>query len=517
MIFEFFLVSLCVVHGAQAKQLETPPALRVMLDRGPATLNPRRSTDAPGQRLGALIFRALTRMDAHLSAQPDLASDWEIIDGGKTWKFKIRPGQLDQSGQPITATAMAQCLEQYRQGKPVSILKASFPDWLGTEAQADSILFRLSKSSPYLAANVSLLRYFRIQGKDTPCTDPNPGDVVVASGPFKPRVWQPGAAGTSEDEIWLDPVPFIKVPGLDVHSARPLHFLYVQDDNTRLLKLLRNEVDVTQTALSLAKQRWLLNHYPDRYDLIERTGVPVSYLAMNLRDPILGRREVRQAIALAIDRESIVRYTLHNFCALAGSFLAPSLPESFQSQFEYDPARSEQLLDQAGLRRAGPGQPRFKLKYRSTPVREGIETALIFQNMLKKIGIELTIDAVEPAVFFASIRKGQFQLYSSRWIGVSDGSILFRTLRSGQLDNRVGYKDAVMDALLDQAVGEIDVKRRTELIQQAQRKMAEDLPYFPLWYWKTSLVVRHGFGGLKGDELSMSGAYEPILKLQATP
>src|SRR5262249_13542298 len=144
------------------------------------------------------------------------------------------------------------------------------------------------------------------------------------------------------------------------------------------------------------------------------------------------------------------------------------------------------------------------------PVREGIETALIVQDSLKKIGVQITLDVVEPAVFYASVKKGKFQLYSGRWVGVPDGSIFLKTLRSGQTDNRVGYSDPEMDAWLDQASSEMYTVRRIELMKKVQIKMGQDLPYFPLWYWNNALILRKDLGGIQASELSRSGSFEPL-------
>jgi ABC-type transport system substrate-binding protein len=138
--------------------------------------------------------------------------------------------------------------------------------------------------------------------------------------------------------------------------------------------------------------------------------------------------------------------------------------------------------------------------------------------MLKKIGIDLQLDVVEPAVFHFSVRKGAFQLFSSRWVGISDGSILYSTLRSGQPQNRVGYNNPKMDAILDQAVHEMDPKKRLPLIQESQELLAADLPYFPLWYWKNILILRKGMKRngtqeITPNDLSLSGALELLTEI----
>jgi peptide/nickel transport system substrate-binding protein len=499
------LTTLATTPACSKNSAPTPDAaaapLRLMIDFPPLTLNPRRASDPSGQRLGELIFRALTRIDAEQAPRPDLASGWRIIDGGRTWRFAIRPALVDHDGAPITAARVAECLESYRVGKPVALTRASFPGWASNEAQGDDVVVRFERPSPYFARNASLLRYFTVEGSTTPCSEPPPGSRVIGSGLYRPERWDVAPEG---DLLLLPTIP----------DRRSLLVSIVPDDNARVLKLLRGEVDVTQNAISLTKQRWIQKSYPERFDFLEREGPKVRYLAFNLRDPLLSRREVRQAISLAIDRESIVRHKLMGMSQVAGSLLSPHLPESGQSTFRFDPAQAERLLDQAGLPRPKPGAARFELRYRTTPVREGFETGLIIQDQLARIGIRVVLDVVEPAVFLSAIRKGVFQLYSSNWVGIADASILFRTLRSGQPDNRVKYANPEMDRILDLASAEPDDQRRIELSRKAQSLMAEDLPYFPLWYWNNFTIVRKGLKGLSAGEIAFNGSYEPLTRLR---
>lgn len=476
--------------------------LRILVDQPPLTLNPRSSLDANGQRLGAFVYRALTRIDANLEPRPDLSESWEILALGKTWKFKIRPGLQDHRGQPIDAQRIVQCLEQYRDGKPVSAVKAGLPYWKSTRAENRSVILELEKPDPYLARNLSLIRYFTSDHAQ-PCGEPRSTRSLVGSGAYRPATEDAWETKDSA-ELFLQPI----------REGQPaLRFLFVKDDVSRTLRLLRRGADAIQSGLSLSKTRWLQKNHPDDFAILEREGVNVSYLAFNLKDPTLSNPKVRRAIALAIDRKGIVEHKMLGFGRVAGSFLSPLLPESHPVEFAHDPEESERLLDQAGFPRAQDGV-RLRLKYRTTPVREGLETALLFQDLLKKVGIELTLDVVEPAVFLSSIKKGKFQLYSSRWIGVSDGSILYRTLRSGQPNNRVRYENAEMDALLEKAMSEVDPLRRKELLKTAQVRMMEELPYFPLWYWSNALVVRKDWSpNIDPSALSLSGGLEPLTRI----
>lgn len=483
--------------------------LRVLIDPPPISLNPRNTVDATGQRLNALIFRGLTRIDENLDPQPDLAKEWKISPSGVQWSFVVRGSMLDHGGDPITAEKITLCLENYRKGIPPSLLRSAFPGWETTSFENDSVIMHLKQPDPYLARNISVLRYFRSEGGREPCAEPDPHRALIGNGPFKPLEWDPAP----ENSITLLPVRELAGELANQNEIRhPVQFIFAQDNNTKVLKLLRGEVDAIQNSLSLTKTQWLRKNHGDRFKIIERNGVPISYLTFNFRDPILKQLKVRKAISEAINRDEIIRNQLQGFCTPAGSLLSPLLPESYQVSFSYDPVHAEQLLNEAGFPRKSNGF-RFSLHYKTTPAREGIETALLIQDMLKKIGIDVVLDVVETAVFFASIRTGAFQLYASRWLGIADGSILYRTLRSGEHNNRARYVNAKLDEILDVAVKETDFKRRVALLKEAQIIMGEDLPYFPLWYWNNTVILSNNVGGLDPERISLSGGLEPLTHL----
>lgn len=501
--FSLALTLSCSSSDSEMKTASAP--LRILLEPPPANLNPRASLDATSQRINELLFRALTRLDTHLVSQPDLAENWVIQDSGKTWRFKIRKDLKDHSGEPIGPSQIKECLENYRIGTPTSAFRTALPYWSATESDRDSITIRLNSPDPYLPRNLSLLRYFRSSDSKIPCAEPGPHSSVIGSGLFKAEKWD----FSPQSQFTLIPI----------HSdQRKIDFIFIQDENTKTIRLLRGEIDAAHLALSLSKTRWLEQTSPDRFQVLTKEGVGVSYLAFNFRDPLLSQKEVRKAIALSIDRETIVHHKHLGFTRLAGSILSPLLPESLSSHFDYDPAQAEKLLDQAGLPRSKSGI-RFTLHYKSTPVREGIETALMLQELLQKVGIQIIIDVVEPAVFISSIKKGRFQLFSSRWVSVADGSILYNSLHSGQQLNRIGYHDDEVDRTLDSAIGTTDATQRIFLMREIQKKIADDLPYFPLWYWDVGILLRKDLwlrnrDSFSADSLSLSGSLEPLTHLR---
>jgi ABC-type transport system substrate-binding protein len=142
---------------------------------------------------------------------------------------------------------------------------------------------------------------------------------------------------------------------IGVPRVERVRFRIVPDAIVRALELRKGSADIEVSSLSadmipvLAKQERLM--------VTERPGTNFAYLGMNMEDAILVKREVRQALAYATDRESLVKYLLHGEARLASGILPPNhwAHEEYVKTYGYDPAEAERLLDAAGLRRREDG------------------------------------------------------------------------------------------------------------------------------------------------------------------
>jgi peptide/nickel transport system substrate-binding protein len=453
--------------------------------------------DANGQRITALLFPALTRLTSKLQVEGDLAESFSSNKKHLEWTFKIRPHLQDHGGQRIDASLLAECYSNYRNQKPLALAVQALSPWKSLKASGNEIRFELEKPDPYFHRNVSVLRYFRQIGRPA-CTHPSGSDPLIGAGEFRATI----LAQPPEGDLTIE----------ELHQGRfapRARLIFVRDENTRIIRMLRGQADVAQNAFSPARFRWLMEQNADRFALYEASGVNVSYLSFNVRNPILSNRDVRLALSHAIPVSELIDGKMARMADKATSFLSPLLAESTAPPaIAYDLKRAESLLDQAGFTRQGDTQRgrRFSLRFKTTPLREGHEPARILQEQFSKIGVDVQLEVVEPAVFLASIRRGAYELALGRWVGVGDPSILERTLRSTSSSNRAGYSSPEMDALLDR-----------QDWRQAQLKMLEDLPYFPLWFWKNAVLVRKGLIGIDASAISLSGGLRPLMQIHEKP
>jgi len=175
----------------------------------------------------------------------------------------------------------------------------------------------------------------------------------------------------------------------------------------------------------------------------------------------------------------------------------------------HDPALARRLLDEAGLpERDG---PRFSLTYKTSSDRSAIIQARVIQADLRKVGVAVEVRSYEWATFYSDIVKGNFQLYSLRWIGVSDPDFLYELLHSKSTPpggrNRGGYANPRVDALLEQARVAPDAQRHAALYRAVHRIVHAELPYVSLWHNNNVAVVARALAGFR---LHPSGGFEHL-------
>jgi peptide/nickel transport system substrate-binding protein len=217
--------------------------------------------------------------------------------------------------------------------------------------------------------------------------------------------------------------------------------------------------------------------------------------------------DVRKAIGFAIDREAIVKYLRRGYATVAVG-IVPPMSWAFEPNvfdFHFDPSEARRLLDKAGFPDPdgdGP-QPRFTLSLKTSTSEVYRVQAAAIQQDLARVGIAVDVRSSELLTLLSDAARGNFQMYTLQWVGVTDPDILRRVYHSAQTPpaglNRVFYGNPEVDRLIEAAAVAVGDDQRKTLYARAQRLIAEDVPYISLWY-KTNVAVAQP--DLRGIRLS---------------
>src|SRR5690348_11124743 len=473
-------IILCLLlAGCSHRPPRTSSTVTFLLESTPTNLDPRIGTDAFSAHLDFLLFDGLLQRDDHLNLAPDLAEKWEMPDA-QTYVFHLRHNLRFSNGQPLTSADVKFTFDSIRTGAIKTAKRGAYTlvDSI-TAPDPWTVVFHLS--SPYASFPLNLVRQAigivpQNSGRDFAVH-------LIGTGPF--RV----ASIVPDQEIVLERNPsyFAGTPALE-----GIRFRIVPDALTRALELRKGSGDLESNSLT-----------PDMVSAFARDphvevsrapGTTLAYICFNFDDPILKRREVRQALAYATDRPALINYLLHGTARSAESLLPPADPyfDANVPQYNFDPTRANSLLDAGGFPR-GPDGIRFHLEMKTSTDESTRILAAALQDQWHRVGVQLDLRSLEFATFYADITRGSFQLYTLRWVGANlDPDIFDYVFNSGRIPpagaNRGHYRNPQLDALLEESRVTADEAKRKKILAQIQQIAAQDEPYINLWYYDNVCV-----------------------------
>ncbi|HMH78704.1 MAG TPA: ABC transporter substrate-binding protein [Candidatus Acidoferrum sp.] len=478
-----------------------PTSLTFLIEANPVNLDPRFATDGQSQHLDGLIFSGLLARDAQMNLHGDLAESWQTPDP-VTYVFHLKPNIHFHDRRPLTSAdvkftfdfILNSANKSPKRGGFRIIDKIEAPDPL-------TVVFHLKEPYASFLWNLIPSAAGIVPANATADFSRHP----IGTGPFR------FVSQSQDDEVVLARNQSYFGAAPDLQSIR---FRIVPDAVVRALELRKGSADLEMSSLS-ADLIPVLVRRPS-LSLSERPGTNFAYLGINSQDPLLARREVREALAFATDREALVKFLLHGQARVASGILPPNhwAYEPNVRQYSVDAARAEKLLDVAGYPRAANGI-RFHLTLKPSTEEQARLIGAALQEQWRKAGIDLELRPLELATLLSDSIHGNFQLTFLRWVGANNDPDVFEFVFSSKRfppdgANRGHYSNPRMDALTDQIRVEMDQEKRRALCSKVQKILADDLPYIPMWFTDVVSVHRRELGDL---QLSPTGDYDFLTTL----
>ncbi len=496
-------LALTLLGCSHAAQQHDSGTLNFLIETMPTNLDPRIGTDAFSQHMHDLIFSSLVGRDAQMNFTPDLATRWETPDP-LTYIFHLRRGVHFHNGAPFTAADAKFTFDSILGGDLKTPKRGSFRMVASVEAPDDfTLIFHLREAYASFLWNLSRPGVGIVPRNSGADFAQHP----IGTGPFK------FVSLTPDDEIVLEKNPdyFGEIPKIE-----GVRFRLVPDATVRALELRKGSADLASPSSLTPDMVVALSRYKG-IEVTQGPGTSLAYLAFNFDDPILSKREVRQALAYATDRDTIVKYLLRGQARPASSLLPPNhwAYDGDVATYAYDPARAEKLLDAAGLPR-GKGGVRCHLTLKTSTDESTRLYSEVLQAQWQKVGVALELRPQEYATFYSDITHGSFQLYTQRWVGGNNDPDIYEFVFSSKKfppdgANRGHYKNPQLDALLDRSHAETNRERRRAILSEVQKIVATDLPYINLWYPDNICVHRDT---VKIDAIAPSGDYTFLSNLE---
>ena len=459
MIYRLVILLLCTALIGCQPQQQPRQDIRLAVAQAPINLDPRYATDAASARVNRLIYRSLVNFDSASKVVSDLAT-WQLVSSTQ-YRFKLgAAGRSFHDGSVLNAEDV-QATYQSLIALKDSPLSAEFANIQQIKVlDADTVDFYLKQADSAFPSKLII----GILPAKTIESDVDVGHHPIGSGPLKFESWQ--------HVLQLR----------RVNDGQAITLLEVKDPTVRVLKLLRGEVDILQGDLPPELVKYLKKQ--NSVNVQEVAGANFSYLGFNCQDNTLANLKVRQAIAHAINRPAIILQALVGGTREAGAILPPEhwVGNADLQAYEYNPALSRQLLQEAGI------QLPLKITYKTSTDPQRVRLATIMQDQMREAGIEMEIKSLDWGTFFEDVKQGNFQLFGLTWVGINTPDIYVKAFASDNVPpqgfNRGRFADAYLDALLAKQ----DWKATTTYIHQ-------QLPYVPLWYEGQFAATRHDIQG----------------------
>jgi peptide/nickel transport system substrate-binding protein len=462
----------------------------VATESEPTTLNPYLNNGSETVTVANHVFEKLVETNLNFDIIPAFAESWEVSKDGLTYTFKVAKGQMWSDGKPGTSKDIAWSLmEAARNFHPrlAAILKANL-EKVDTPDDSTAIVHLKTPFAPLLNIMASggapvILPEHVYAGRDFKS---NPVNLTpVGSGPFKVESWNKGSY-----------ITLVKSPSYHVKGAEPyldkIILQFLPDVNSRWIALENGEVD-------------FLNYYMVPLEQVDRgsknknlvldshggEGVgAVSGLILNTRKGPLAKREVRQALAYAMDRDAIAKRAFLGYAKVGRSVMHSGLVQYFDPNvptYQTDVAKANAMLDAAGVPRGADGT-RFSLRMTWATGRD-VETSVaeMLQDQLSKVGIKLVLQRLDRAAAIKLIYL-DWDFDMALWVLATGPEPTMQVTRSYVTDNikpapftnASGYSNPETDKLFHSEASITDVAARKATWFKIQEILMTDLPFIPL-------------------------------------
>jgi ABC-type oligopeptide transport system substrate-binding subunit len=433
-------------------------------------------------------IETLAKMDAAGVWHPAAADSWEQSEDGRTWTFHLRENAMWSDGQPVTAEDWVYSFRRYLDPEMANVYSWFLYDIENAEAynmgevaveelgvqKIDDYTFSVTTVQPipyymfklnWHAAPVPkhMVEEHGDDWANNPETAPSNGPFRISewnrgrnviftlnphyNGPWKPKVEQ------MEQVI----IPEAGAPTLEMYQAGDI------------------DGDVTVRGDALVQ---VLDDPQLGKEVYTSVAAVSAYLYMNQRTPPFDNPLVRQAFSHAVDREGLCGSVMRDTCIPAYGFLPKDFPcernddPELRAIQNYDPARAKELMEEAGYPN-GEGFPELVIY---TKEGEFVREAEAIQRMLgDNLGVTVTPQNVERALFVENIGNGELQLALNRWgADFIDPSNFVDWWDDPAASYFTGWQDEEYRRLIDEARPMAMSEERCDLYQEAMKILASE-------------------------------------------
>ncbi len=511
--------SMLAIGAANAKSL-------VYCSEGsPENFTPAMNTTGTSLDAARPVYNKLVQFTPGTTAvEPGLAEKYEVSADGKVITFHLRPGVKFHSGvngftptRDLTADDVIFSFErQWKPEHPYAKVSGGAYDYFNDMGMPDllasivkgaddlTVVITLTKPNAPILANLAM-DFATIQSAEY-------ADYLMKKG--TPEQFDQVPVGTGSFQfVDYQKDAVIRFKAFDGWAGKPkvddLIYAITPDATARYAKIKANEcqVMIAPNPADLAD----IGKNPD-VQLLEQAGLNIGYLAMNAQKPPFDKIEVRQAIAMAIDRDSILKEVYQGAGQKAKNPIPPTMWSYDDATVDhpYDPAKAKEMLAAAGVTSLDTDLWWMPVQRPYNPNAKRM--AEMMQADLAKVGINAKLVSYEWGEYRKRLQAGEHQMGLLGWTGDNGDPDNFLAVLLGcgkdgkpNAQNIPKWCDAKFQDDITKAVEITDQAERTKLYQDAQKIVATQVPWLNVAHSTVYEPVRKEVSGYKVSPL---GAHE---------
>tara|TARA_B100000959_G_scaffold278953_1_gene338274 strand:- start:2415 stop:4076 length:1662 start_codon:yes stop_codon:yes gene_type:complete len=501
--FGFAVFMLWVMSGfgnrqSRIKDVTSKGILLLSNGTEPEDLDPHLVTGVPEHNIISALIEGLVSEDPKdLHPIPGIAERWEISEDGKKYTFFLRPDALWSNGEPVTAhdfhksfermltpsmgSEYAYMLYSMKNAEAFNTSKIKDFSKVGSRVVDQRVLeITLENATPYFLSLINHYTWYPVHiptvEKHGPISQrgnkwTKPGNFV-GNGPFKLKEWR------LNDVVIVEKNPTYW--DADSVKLNEIHFYAIDQANTEERSFRAGQLHNIYT-MPLGKIDRYKRDYPDLIKIEPYAGT--YFYRINVTKPPTNNPLVRRALAMAIDREAIVKSVTRGG-QLAGNFFTPPGTGGYTSRAHIpsNVEKARNLLAEAGYPN-GENFPKLEILYNTQEGHRRIAEAI--QEMWKKsLNIDITLVNQEWKVFLAAQRQIDYQICRAGWIGdYVDPNTFLDMWTSWSQQNQTGWSSEEYDGLIREASRTQNMKARLELFQEAEAILMDEVPIIPIYIY----------------------------------
>jgi oligopeptide transport system substrate-binding protein len=478
----------------------------------PQSIDPHVLTGSPEAAVASALFEPLVNRNPYtLDIEPGVAERWEFNAEKTVVTFYLNPDARWSNGDPVTAQDFVWSWQ--RMLNPL----------IGNQL-ADLILYGIKNAEALHRGLIDDPELLGVQAIDTRTLRieleyPNPFVLLKLSAVYAAPVHRATveAHGRATDRYspWTRPAHFVGNGPFTLDRWKMQRFIsvkrntyYWDNENVALNGVVFRPIESATTEEKMFRSGQLhaarsvpnskIPEYRRQPDspLVEGPMIGSYFYLLNLQRPPLDDLRIRQALALAVDREMLARSVLQDTVYAWANYVPYAMPGYEHPQGpQFNAEEARRLLAEAGFP-GGEGFPSLTLKYNTAENHRSVAVAL--QQMWKQhLNIDVELANEEWRVYLDTLDNRDYDIARMGWVGDVFPGTYLDVMTTDSPINRSGYSNPHYDKIvLEDTRTTGDEAELLELYQRAEKILLEDLPLIPIYSYKNKFLVQPSTRGM---------------------